>query len=54
MPKRSLKIKPGIITLVIGKPIEVKNFDIEKRHELIEKVRTTLITNYDSWQESEN
>jgi 1-acyl-sn-glycerol-3-phosphate acyltransferases len=54
MPKRSLKIKSGKIKLVIGEPIEVKYFDIEKRHELIEKVRNTIIKNYNSWQEPEN
>jgi 1-acyl-sn-glycerol-3-phosphate acyltransferase len=54
MPKRSVKIKPGQIKLVIGEPIEVKYFDIEKRHELIEKVRNTIIKNYNSWQEPEN
>ncbi|MCX5848883.1 MAG: lysophospholipid acyltransferase family protein [Deltaproteobacteria bacterium] len=48
MPKRSLRIKPGQIKLVIGKPIEVKNFDIEKRHELIEQVRDAIIKNYNS------
>jgi len=51
IPKRSLKIKPGQITMVIGNPIEVINFDIEKRHELIEMVRTEIIKNYNEWQE---
>ena len=54
MPKRSLRISPGQIKLVIGEPIEVKNFDIEKRHELIEKVRNIIIKNYNDWQASEN
>jgi 1-acyl-sn-glycerol-3-phosphate acyltransferase len=53
MPKRSLRIKPGQIKMVIGKPIEVINFDIEKRHELIEKVRNEIIKNYNEWQDSE-
>jgi 1-acyl-sn-glycerol-3-phosphate acyltransferase len=52
MPKRSLRIKPGQIKIVIGKPIEVTNFDIEKRHELIEKVRNEIIKNYNEWQEA--
>jgi 1-acyl-sn-glycerol-3-phosphate acyltransferase len=51
MPKRSLRIKPGQIQMVIGKPIEVTNFDIEKRYELIEKVRNEIIKNYNEWQE---
>ena len=54
MPKRSVKIKSGQIKLVIGEPIEVKSFDIEKRHELIKKVRDTIIKNYDAWKEPEN
>ena len=54
MPKRSVKIKSGQIKLVIGEPIEVKSFDIEKRHELIKKVRDTIIKNYDDVQEMGN
>jgi 1-acyl-sn-glycerol-3-phosphate acyltransferase len=54
MPKKSLKIKPGQIKLVIGEPIETENFDIEKRHELIEKVRNAIMKNYNDWQEPEN
>jgi hypothetical protein len=53
MPKRSVRIKPGQIKLVIGEPIDVKSFDIEKRYELIEKVRNTIIKNYDDWQDPE-
>lgn len=52
MPKRSMRIKPGQITLVIGKPIAVNNFDIEKRQDLIEKVRDEIIRNYNDWQEA--
>jgi 1-acyl-sn-glycerol-3-phosphate acyltransferase len=52
MPQKSLRIKSGQITLVIGNPIDVKNFDIEKRHELIEKVRNEIIKNYNYWQEA--
>jgi 1-acyl-sn-glycerol-3-phosphate acyltransferase len=51
MPKRSLRIKSGQIRLVIGKPIEVTDYDTEKRHELIEKVRNEIIKNYNEWQE---
>lgn len=53
MPKRSLRIKPGQIKIVIGKPIEVINFDVEKRHELIENVRNEIIKNYNEWQDAE-
>jgi 1-acyl-sn-glycerol-3-phosphate acyltransferase len=50
MPKRSLKIKPGKIKLVIGKPIDVKNFTLENRQGLITVVRNTIIKNYDSFR----
>ena len=53
MSKRSLRIKAGQIKLIIGKPVEVQNFDIEKRHELIETVRNEIIKNYNDWQEAE-
>jgi hypothetical protein len=32
----------------------VKTFDIENRYELIEKVRNTIIKNYNYWQETRN
>jgi len=54
MPKRSLRIKPGQIKMIIGKPIEVANYDLEKRHDLIEKVRNEIIKNYNEWQDSES
>lgn len=50
MPKRSLKIKPGKIKLVIDKPIDVKNIMLENRQELIAIVRNTIIKNYDSFR----
>jgi 1-acyl-sn-glycerol-3-phosphate acyltransferase len=50
MPKRSLKIKPGKIKLVIDKPIDVKNIMLENRQELITIVRNTIIKNYDSFR----
>jgi 1-acyl-sn-glycerol-3-phosphate acyltransferase len=54
MPKRSMKIKPSQVKLVIGEPIKSDSFDIEKRYELIEKVRNTIIKNYDEWREPDN
>lgn len=50
MPKRSLKINPGTITMVIGKPIEVTPYTTETRHELIEKVRGVIVENFNAWQ----
>lgn len=46
MPKRSLKVNPGKITMVIGKPIEVKDYSIESCDELITKVRDAVVRNY--------
>ena len=48
MPKRSLKVKPGKITLVIDKPISVKGYTLENRQELINKVRQVIMKNYDA------
>ena len=53
MPKRSLRIKPGQIKMIIGKPIDVKHFTIDKRHELIEIVRNEIILNYNEWKDVE-
>jgi 1-acyl-sn-glycerol-3-phosphate acyltransferase len=50
MPKRSLKIKLGKIKLIIGTPVDVKNFTLENRQELITIVRNTIIKNYDGWR----
>lgn len=47
MPKRSLRVYPGKITMVIGKPIPVKDYPVEKRGELIEKVRSVIVKNYE-------
>jgi len=54
MPKRSVRIKPCQIKLVIGEPIDVNNFDIENLDKLTERIRNTIIKNYDDWQEPEN
>jgi 1-acyl-sn-glycerol-3-phosphate acyltransferase len=51
MPKRSLRVRPGKVKLIIDKAIDVKDYDIEKRQELIEKVRNIIIKNYDYWRE---
>lgn len=52
MPKRSLTVTPGMVKLVIDKPIDVKSFNIENRQELIDKVRKVIIKNYDVWREA--
>ncbi len=50
MPKRTLRVKPGRVTLVIGKPLEVGAYTIERRSELIEKVRNVIVANFESRQ----
>lgn len=52
MPKRSLRITPGRIKLIIDKPIDVGSYTVENRHELIGNVRQIIIKNYDSWKEA--
>jgi len=50
MPKRSLHIKPGQVTLVIDKPIDVNGYAIENRHELIERVRNVIVGNCETYE----
>jgi 1-acyl-sn-glycerol-3-phosphate acyltransferase len=50
MPKRSLHIKPGKVTMVIDKPIDVNEYTIENRHELIDRVRNVIIRNYKEYE----
>lgn len=52
MPKRSLKVIPGKVKLVIGEPIAVQGYTIENRHELIDKTRKVIMGNYDRWRET--
>ena len=48
LPKRSLMIKPGKVTMVIGRPVDVSGYTIETRGELIERVRGIIIRNFES------
>jgi 1-acyl-sn-glycerol-3-phosphate acyltransferase len=50
MRKRSLKINPGKITMIIGKHLDVAGYTIENRSELIDTVRNTIIRNYEHYQ----
>ncbi len=52
MPKRSLKVTPGKVKLIIDKPIDTKKYTMESRNELIEQVRKIIIKNYDNWKET--
>ena len=48
-PRRTLNIKRGNILLVIDKPVDVSHYQEERRNELIEKVRNTIIHNFDTF-----
>jgi 1-acyl-sn-glycerol-3-phosphate acyltransferase len=52
MPKRSLKIRPGKIKLIIDKPISVEGYAVENRQELITKVRQVIINNYNAYRDT--
>jgi 1-acyl-sn-glycerol-3-phosphate acyltransferase len=48
MPKRSLKVRPGRIKMIIDRPVDVSGYTIETRVELIEKVRNIIIENFET------
>ena len=50
MPKRSLQVNPGRIIMAIDKPIPVTGYTIETRSELIERVQSAILRNYDYWK----
>jgi 1-acyl-sn-glycerol-3-phosphate acyltransferase len=47
MSRRSLRITPGKVTMIIDKPIDVTGYTIENRAQLIERVRNVIVDNYD-------
>ena len=47
MPKRSLRIRPGKIKMVIDRPVDVSGYKIETRGELIERVRGIIVRNFE-------
>jgi 1-acyl-sn-glycerol-3-phosphate acyltransferase len=46
MPKRSLKINPGRITMIIDRPIDVTAYSEDSRSELTERVRSVIMKNF--------
>lgn len=50
MPKRSLRIHPGKVTLIIDKPIDVSGYTVENRSALIQRVTDVIAGNYDRAQ----
>ncbi len=47
MPKGSLNIRPGKVTVVVGEPITVGNCTVDDHDVLIEQVRNAIIRNYE-------
>lgn len=45
MPKRTLKVRPGRITMIIDRPVDVSGYTLDTRGELIEKVRDIVVRN---------
>ena len=52
MPKRSLKVTPGKVKLIIDQPIDMKKYNFENHNELVEQVRTIIIKNYDDGKDT--
>jgi len=48
LPKRSLKIRPGKIRMIIDRPVDVSGYRVENRGELIEKIRSIIIGNFEN------
>ena len=51
MPKRTLKVKPGRITMVIDQPVDVSGYTLETRSELIERIRNIIVRNLETYAE---
>ncbi|MEK6654325.1 MAG: hypothetical protein AABY92_04120, partial [Thermodesulfobacteriota bacterium] len=45
---RTLKFRPGKITMIIDRPVDVSGYTIETRGELIERVRGIIIRNFEN------
>jgi len=45
MPKRTLTVRPGRITMIIDRPVEVTGYTLDTRGELIEKIRDIIVRN---------
>jgi 1-acyl-sn-glycerol-3-phosphate acyltransferase len=50
MPKKSLRITPGRITMIIDKPINTSEYDMKDRDKLMKKVYFVIKDNFDKAQ----
>jgi len=48
MPKRTLKVKPGRVTMVIDRPVDVSGYTLETRGDLIERIRHIIVGNFEN------
>jgi 1-acyl-sn-glycerol-3-phosphate acyltransferase len=46
MPKKSLRVHPGKVTLVIDRPIDVSGFAEERLDELLNRVHDVIASHY--------
>ena len=46
LPKGSIVFSPGKIEVVIAEPVETSGYTMENINELMERVRTTIIGNF--------
>jgi 1-acyl-sn-glycerol-3-phosphate acyltransferase len=51
MPKRTLMVKPGRITMVIDRPVDVSGYTLETRGELIERIHHIIVRNFENQAE---
>jgi len=51
MPKRSLRVNPGKITMIIDKPVSVTGYTLDTRGQLMEVVRSVIVGNYEGQME---
>jgi len=45
LPKQKLVLRRGVIKMVIDKPIETRDYQLENKEDLIERVRNVIISN---------
>jgi len=53
MPRRSLKISPRRVLIVIDEPIDVRKYDLDRRDDLIRDVRNTIVRNFNAYRDGD-
>jgi 1-acyl-sn-glycerol-3-phosphate acyltransferase len=44
LPKGSLRIRPGVITVEVGDPIDPRAYDLDRKQELMDRVRAVMVS----------